>query len=212
MVAASAVGLLLGAFAGWLARPADLLALDPTARPASPALWISPEWYQVEKKESPAAQYRYAQMLADGTDRLAAWVAVSGYFPDVPEWASRSYTQLARELFRSRDRDRLKAFADVLGATHYGRNEVLTQVMIAGIAELDGDAEKVLGFFDKGDFNVVNNLLDPAIVDFALEVVLRLKDDARRLGLTRSVSDKLQETQAHLIRRLIEIKRRDLQG
>ncbi len=212
MVAASLVGLLLGAGAGWLARPADLLAVDPLARPAPPALWLAPDLQQVAKKDSPAAQYRHAQIQPNRADRQAAWVAVSEYFPSDAEWTSRSYTQLARELFRGGDRDRLKAFADVLGTDHYGRNEVLTQVMVAGVAALDGDAEKVLGFFDKGDFNVVNNLLDPAIVDFGLEVVLRLKDDARRLGLTRSVSDKLQETQAHLIRRLFEIKRRDLQG
>ena len=212
MVAASAVGLLLGAIAGWLARPADLLGFDPSARPAPPALWLAPEWQQVEKKETPAAQYRFAQLQPNRVERQAAWVAVSEYFPGEAEWTSRSYTQLARELFGGGDRDRLKAFADVLGTDHYGRNEVLAEVMIAGVAALDGDAEKVLGYFDKRDYNVVNNLLDPAIVDFGLEIVLRLKDDARRLGLTRSVSDKLQETQAHLIRRLFEIKRRDLQG
>ena len=69
----------------------------------------------------------------------------------------------------------------MLGTTHYGRNEVLTQVMIAGLAELDGDAEKVLGYFDNNSYNVVKNFLDPAIVDFALEIVVRLKDDSAAL-------------------------------
>ena len=212
LLSALAVGLVLGAGAGWLARPADLLSSDVGARPAPPALWIAPDWERVEKKGSSAEQYRYAQLQANPSDRQAAWVAVSGYFPADAEWASRSYTQLARELFRGRDRDRLKAFANVLGTTHYGRNEVLTQVMIAGIAELDGDAEKVLGYFDNNAFNVVNNFLDPAIVDFGLEIVLRLKDDAKRLGLTNTVQHTLQDVQSHLIRRLIEIKKRDLQG
>jgi eukaryotic-like serine/threonine-protein kinase len=209
---AGALGLVLGALSGWLSRPADLLTATAGSRPTSPALWIVPDWERTETKVTPAEQYRYAQVLADGPDRQAAWVAVSGYHPNDQEWASKSYTQLARELFRSRDRDRLKAFADVLGTTHYGRNEVLTQVMIAGIAELDGDAEKVLGFFDNNSFNVVNNFLDPAIVDFGLEITLRLKDDAKRLGLSNTVQRTIVDTQTHLIRRLIEIKRHDFQG
>ena len=212
LIAASAIGLLLGAIVGWSARPGDLLAADAGTRHAPPALWIAPDWEKVEAKESPAAQYRFALLQPDASDRQAAWVAVSGNFPNDAEWASRSYTQVARELFRGRDRDRLKAFADVLGTTHYGRNEVLTQVMIAGIAALDGDAEKVLGYFDNNSFNVVNNFLDPAIVDFGLEIILRLKEDARRLGLTNTVQRTILEVQSHLIRRLIEIKRHDLQG
>jgi eukaryotic-like serine/threonine-protein kinase len=212
LFAAAAIGLVLGALTGWFARPADLLTATAEARPTSPALWIAPDWERVEAKDTPAAQYRYAQIQPDGPDRQAAWVAVSGHHPTDQEWASRSYTQIARELFRNRDRDRLKAFADVLGTTHYGRNEVLTQVMIAGIAELDGDAQKVLGFFDNNSFNVVNNFLDPAIVNFSLEITLRLKDDAKRLGLSNTEQRTTDVVQTHLIRKLIEIKRHDFQG
>jgi eukaryotic-like serine/threonine-protein kinase len=208
----SALGLLLGAIVGWFARPHDLLGVDPKARPAPPALWIAPDWERVEAKDSAASQYRHAQLQSDVTDRQAAWVAVSGYFSGDAEWTSRSYMQLARELFRSRDRERLKAFADVLGTTHYGRNERLAQLMNLGVAALDGDAETALAYFDGNNFIVIPNLLDPSIVDFGLEITLRLKDDARRLKLSKSVQDKLLEVQSHLIRRLIEIKRRDLQG
>lgn len=211
MIAASVIGLLAGFLAGWIARPADLLGSDSGGRPAPPALWIASGWSEVVAKPTPAAQYRHAQSLPDAAEREAAWVAVSGHHPGDAGWASRSYVQLARELFRRRDRDRLKAFADVLGTTHYGRNEVLTQVMHAGVAELDGDAEKVIGFFDNNGFDVVNNLLDPAIVDFGLEISLRLKDDARQLGLTATVQKQLVDVQGHLIRKLVEIKRRDVQ-
>jgi hypothetical protein len=58
----------------------------------------------------------------------------------------------------------------------------------------------------------VSNLLDPEIVEFGLEIVLRLKEDARRFRVKPTVQDKLGEAQAHLIRRLMEIKRRDHQG
>ena len=208
----AAAGLLGGAVAGWLVRPADLLGADAGGKPAPPALWIAPDWAKVERRATPEAQYRYAQTLPNAAEREAAWVAVSGYFPQDAEWASRSYTQLARELFRVRDRDRLEAFADVLGTTHYGRNEALTMVMQAGVAELDGDADKVIEFFRNNAFNVVTNLLDPAIADFGLEIVLRLKNEARRLNLTPTETIGLSDVEAQLIRRLIEIKRRDIQG
>jgi eukaryotic-like serine/threonine-protein kinase len=212
LVVAATLGLVLGAVTGWLARPADLLTATAGTRPTSPALWIAPDWERIDAKATPVEQYRYAQVQPDGPERQASWVAVSGYHPSDQEWTSKSYIQIARELFLSRDRDRLKAFADVLGTTHYGRNEVLTQVMIAGIAELDGDAEKVLGFFDNNSFNVVHNFLDPAIVNFGLEITLRLKDDAKRLGLSNTVQGTIDKVQTQLIRRLIEIKRHDFQG
>ena len=52
---------------------------------------------------TPAAQYRHAQILADSADREAAWVAVSGYHPGT-RCGRLVVTQLARELFRRRDR------------------------------------------------------------------------------------------------------------
>lgn len=139
-------------------------------------------------------------------------MAVSGYYPEAAEWGSKSYTQLAMELFMSRDRDRLRALANVLGTTHYGRNEVLTRVMMAGVAELDADADMVLGYFDPHDFDVVKNLLDPAITDFALKIILRLKEDAVRYHLPGPYNRKINEAETHLIRKLIEIKKSDLQG
>jgi serine/threonine-protein kinase len=209
---ASVVGLSLGAFVGWLARPADLMAAQPGARPAPPALWIAPDWERVERKETPAAQYRFAQVQPPGHDRLAAWVAVAGHHPGDAEWASRSYIQLARELFLNRDRDRLGAFADVLATNHYGRTEVLTEVINIGLAELDGDAEKVVRYFEDKGYDVVKKFLDPAIVDFSLEIVIRLKEDARRYNLTKTVLNAIANVQSHLIQRLIEIKKQDLQG
>ena len=209
---ASAIGLALGAAAGWSARTVDVLSVEAGEKLAPPALWIEPGWGRVERKETPASQYRHAQVQPAGIDRLAAWVAVSGYHPSDAEWCSKSYTQLARELFASRDRDRLGAFAKVLGTTHYGRNEVLTQVMLAGIAELDGDAEKILGYFDRDSFAAVNEFRDPAIVDFALEIILQLRGDSARYRLTGSVVRAIEKAQARLIQRLVEIKRHDFQA
>jgi len=211
LVAASVVGLGLGLLAGWLARPADLLAADPKGRHASPSAWIAPDWEQVPRQGSAAEQYRHALFLTGPGDLEAAWVAVPGYFPQDQEWAARSHVQLARELFRRRDRDRLKAFADVLATNRHGSDEALAQVMQAGVAALEGDVGKVLNFFDANAYSVVNNLVDAALADFGLEIALRLRDD-RRIKLTASVGDKLRTVQGRLLQKLVEIKRRDLQG
>jgi serine/threonine-protein kinase len=212
LVISAILGLGLGALVGWTARPPDLLGADRSGHPAPPALWIAPDWERIDEKDSPASQYRYAQIQESPADRQAAFVAVSGYHPNDADWTSRSYIQLARELFHARDSERLQAFADVLGTTHYGRNEVLTQMINLGVAALEGDAEKIVNHFNPSNFIAVSNLLDPEIVEFGLEIVLRLKEDARRFRVKPTVQDKLGEAQAHLIRRLMEIKRRDHQG
>ena len=178
MFAAGFVGLLAGAVAGWSARPPDLLAQASSARPISPALWLATDWARIERKAGPAEQYRHALLMSSAADREAAWVAVSGYFPQDHEWASRSYTQIARELFRKRDRPRLEALAAVLGSTNSGRHKVLAEVMNAAVASFESDeVEKVLILFASSDHSFIKNLLDASVADFGLEVVVRVRDD-----------------------------------
>jgi serine/threonine protein kinase len=214
LVGASIIGLVIGALLGWSARPVDLLVADRSAQHPPPALWIAPDWEQrIEAKDSASSQYRFAQIQESPADRQAAFVAVSGYFPNDADWTSRSYIQLARELFRFRDGERLKAFGEILGTTHYGRNEALKEIINLGVAALNGDNEKFVAHFDGGK-SVYDNMLDPGIVDFGLEIALRLKEDSnsKRFVISRTVLDRVTEVQGQLIRRLIEIKRRDLQG
>jgi serine/threonine-protein kinase len=209
---ASVIGLVLGGLVGWSVRPADLLRSESSSQHEPPALWIAPDWTRISKKDSPAMQYRFAQIQASPADRQAAFVAVSGYYAGDADWTSRSYIQLARELFRARDIERLKAFAEVLGTTNYGRNEVLTEIINLGVSALGGDADKFVNSLDKNNFKPIADLLDAGIVDFTLEIDLRLKQDAKRFGISPTVREKLNEVQAHLIRRLMQIKRADQQG
>ncbi|WP_435010004.1 serine/threonine-protein kinase [Tundrisphaera lichenicola] len=212
LVGLGAIGLIVGGLAGWLAHPADLLGKDPGGRSVPPALWISPDWTQVEVKPTAADQYRHAQLVADPDDRESAWVAVSGHHPQDSEWVARSYTQLAGDLFRRRDRGRLHSFAKALETSTTGRDEILARMMLVGVDEIDGDAEKVIGFFDDNSFNVVNNLLDPGVADFGLTIALALQDDAKKLGLSPSARAKLKAVVARLLRKSIEIKRLEIQG
>ena len=203
-----------GLLAGWLARPGDLLSADSSVHLSRPAAWLAPNWRQVSRKATPAAQYRYAQMLPGGPDRDAAWVAVAEFFPSDRTWSSMSYTQMARELFRRGDSDRLEAFAQGLRATRHGPDETLATVIDAGLAALDGEAEKVLQVFDGSPAGLVENLMDPALADFGLEITLRLKEDRRwrQSPSAAGINGKLAQIQAKLIAKLIEIKRRGLQG
>ena len=209
-----ALSLVGGLVAGWLSRPADLLSTDPSVHLARPAAWLAPTWPNVSRKATPAAQYRYAQMLPGGPNREAAWVAVAEFFPSDRTWSSMSYTQLARELFRRGDGDRLEAFAQGLRATRHGPDEILATVIDAAVAALDGETEKVLQAFDGSPSGLVENLMDPALADFSLEITLRLKEDRRwrQSPSAAGITGKLAQIQAKLIAKLIEIKQRGLQG
>ena len=208
LAAGLASSLAAGLIAGWLARPADLLAEGATVRHGRPAAWLAPNWREVARKPGAAAQYRYAQVLPGGPDRDAAWVAVAEYFPGDRGWSSQAYIQLARELFRRGDSDRLEAFAQGLRTTRQSPDELLAAMIDAGVAALDGDPEKVLQFFDNNSFSVVENLVDPALADFGLEIALRLKDDRRwkQSPNGSGIGSKLAEVQGRLLAKLIKIK------
>ena len=206
---ALATSLAVGLGAGWLARPADLLSEGVAVRHGRPAAWLAPNWRDVARKPGAAAQYRHAQLLPAGPDRDAAWVAVSEYFPNDRAWSAQSYTQIARELFRRGDSDRLEAFAQGLRATRHGPDLILADISDAGVDALDGDAEKVLRFFDNNGFNVIETLVDPALADFSLEIALRLKDDRRwkQAPNTAMIGGKLAQVRSRLIAKLIDTKR-----
>ncbi len=209
-----AVSLAVGLVAGWLARPADLLSEGAAVRSGRPAAWLALGWREVARKGTAAAQYRHAQLLPAGPERDSAWVAVSEYFPNDRTWSAQSYTQIARELFRRGDTDRLGAFAQGLRATKHGPDLILADVIDTGVDALDGDAEKVLRFFDNNAYSVVDNLVDPALADFGLEIALRLKDDRRwKQSPNRSaIGGKLTQVQSRLVAKLIDIKRRGMQN
>jgi hypothetical protein len=56
-------------------------------------------------------QFRWAQIWAPPDQEVAAWLAVPTRFPAERGWASQSYIQLGRHLFREKDRRSLAALA-----------------------------------------------------------------------------------------------------
>ncbi len=162
-----------GAALGWMARPTDLLAAGAPGGPTPPGLWME-DWQAIRKQPNPQAQYRYAQTGPAGSGRVAAWLAVPGWHPNAPTVAINAYIQLARELFRRGDADRLEALADEL--TAYGQDggdrsmwASLATVARAGVGALRDEPLTVRSQFQ----NILNvEQLDPAIAELGMEVVL----------------------------------------
>src|SRR5262249_37038769 len=139
-------GLAVGLVWGWLTRAPDLISESAPQPTALPALWMAPEWRDVARQSSPEAQYHYAQLHVPKTDQEAAWLAVPGHFPSSREWASKAYIQLARELLRRRDIDRLRAFAAELARWNPDRmnEQELAVIVRAAVDALDGKVEDVI--------------------------------------------------------------------
>ncbi|MDR3632265.1 MAG: serine/threonine-protein kinase [Isosphaeraceae bacterium] len=202
-------GLFAGALVGWLTRPEDLLSAGAKEPDARPALWLVSGWREtVPRLNSPEEQYHYAQVAAPRGDEEAAWVAVLGYFPGARDWSSRAYTQLARWLLRHHDRDRLGALGHEIVRSQKSQTheKELAEIIAAGVEALDGDHEGVIR-----DFNeklLPHSLIDPALMELSLEVVLQASKTASRGGVPSSTLPKLREIQNKLVAELLQAETR----
>jgi len=183
-LAVVALAMALGALAGWLNRPEDLLAAGTAGPKAPPGLWLAPQWREVPQAATAEAQYHDAQLRATGERQEAAWLAVPGYYPKAREWASRSYTQLARLLLTRREADALRVLAgeiDRWDDAHAHERE-LAQIARAGVHALEGDMAEVVGDFGPKREIDPANLTDPALLELSLEVTEQAEQAAVRDG------------------------------
>jgi hypothetical protein len=153
-------------------------------------------WEAVPAKRSAAEQYRYAQLSAPENQRIAAWLAVPGRFPDDRAWSSKAYTQLARGLFRQRDAIRLLALADQLKRSAQPQDQALARVALAGSAALRNQPEDVLGQFNETRFE----LLDPGIAELAFEIAeVSRRTPGEAQGSTATRLDRLRDQLADIL-------------
>ncbi len=173
------VAMAAGSAWGWYDRADDLLGPRAPGSTALPGLWID-RWETLPRLPSPESQYRYAQTQATEASRQAAWLAVPGYFPDAIVWSEKAYVQLARQLLRAGDAERLEILGKELSEGEPSRSEnsrLLGRISQAGAAALRGDAPAVIDqFLQISNFN----LLDPALAELGLEVVLTARRKAPR--------------------------------
>jgi eukaryotic-like serine/threonine-protein kinase len=172
----SVAGLAVGGLLGWSARAQDLLAGSAPQVEGAPGLWIV-NWRSVERKRTAEEQYEYALFRSTEADRVAAWLAVPGYFPNHPEWTPRAYIQLARNLFKRHDRESLRVLAAELKRATAAKRSVhgvdkhLAQVIDAAESTLEGDPQEAR---DLGSIDPLAT--DPALVELMLEVTVAARD------------------------------------
>jgi serine/threonine-protein kinase len=181
LIALVVVCLGAGALGGWLSRSEDLLAAN-AAEPSVPGLWIAPDWTSVPKQGGAAAQFRYAQLRAPHDESESAWVAVAGNYPQSHEWVAQAYIQLARELLRKRDAERLKSLAREIDrwSESKAHEKELAAIIEAGVKALDMDPEGVSSAF-KNEVKP-KDLSDPALAELGIEVTLHAMDVASHSG------------------------------
>lgn len=154
-----------GLATGLRRRPPNLLSARSGRTEGEPASWMAP-WEEVAAQPTPEAQYRYAQLEAPESERVAAWLAVPGRFPQARDWAAKAYLQLARTLFRQRDTAALKALGSQLERSSQVREQAIGRMAKAGVAALGNQPEEVLGLFPDSSFD----RLDPALNELGLEI------------------------------------------
>ncbi|MEW4570166.1 protein kinase [Tautonia sp. JC769] len=164
-----ALGLLVGAAAGWSARPGDLLS-GGGAPTGPPALWMAPGWESIPKQATAQDQLRYAQLLARPSERSAALLAVPGHFRGAEPQASAAYTHLARSLFDRLDHLGLVALADSLEADPGAGPQRLRLADICRAASSALEDRPDLALEHLTARAPAPSYLDPALAELALEV------------------------------------------
>jgi len=169
---AAGLALIVGLLWGWYTRPPDLLAESSPPSAVMPGLWMVPEWQSlIEKQPNPAAQYHFAQLAGEYGDRVAAWLAVPGYYPDERDYCTKAYIQLTRELLRQHDVDRLRSFAPEIGRWKAGKTlgEELAVLVQAALNAIDDDLEGVFVQLED-EKNGIAALTDVGLFELAMAI------------------------------------------
>jgi serine/threonine-protein kinase len=195
---------------GWVGRPEDLLSDGKVGPKAPPALWLAPGWKDIDQRPSAEEQYRFALLGAPKDAQVTAWLAVPGYFPQSREWISRALTQLARELLRRNDSERLQSLAAEVerwegGQAHEKR---LAKICRAGVDALNRDLQGV--YDDFAGPIAPKELTDPALLELSLEVIAQAERIAALTGASESYArSKLRPIHQDLLVKLFQSEQRD---
>jgi serine/threonine protein kinase len=200
-------GVVLGALAGWKNRSPDVMAVTSDASASLPVLWVDPSWSSVTRMATAAEQLHYALLEAPRQDRVAAFLAVPGFFGHSHDQVSKAYTQLARIWFRDCNVEALEALESELSvwkAAKTHEHELVDVVRIA-IKLRKTDFEGVLEGFKNLTRDEVSDMYDPGLVELSLEICTDALA-AARAGAESIVRETLQEVQLNLVRQLYRIE------
>lgn len=150
-------------------------------------------WSRVPRRESPERQYRHALLWSDGPDRMAAWLAVPGYFPDDPDWSWRAYVQLSSHFVNTADTIRLVLLKE--GLIRCGKGVAFDHLAEVIGAALDGAEGNEIGMLETLHLHV-KEAMDPALAELILTI---LSNYRLRAGEDSIVPARMNRLQAQLI-------------
>ncbi|WP_422924736.1 serine/threonine protein kinase [Singulisphaera sp. PoT] len=212
-IALATIALIAGLAWGWFTRPPDLLAKTAPTSTGMPGLWMVPEWSSlVEKQPDAEAQYHHAQLIGNHGDRVAAWLAVPGYYPEDRDYCTKAYIQLTRELLKQHDVERLRSLAPEIGGWKAGKTlgEELAVLVQAALSAVDDDLDGVPVQFENKEYGVAA-LTDAGLFDLALAVADEALVAARKANST-VLQRKFQATRDQIIRKNLNQDFRDPMG
>jgi hypothetical protein len=199
--------LVVGAIAGWSMRSPDIMAV-PFEATAPPVLWVEPAWNAIARHGNAQDQLHYALLQAPAEERVAAFLAVPGFFPHSYDQVSKAYTQLARLWYRNCDLDALLALESELSRWKSARTHEQELVEIVRIAvklrkaDLEGVIEGLKGLSrDK-----LSDMYDPALVELSIEICADAVAAAVRSGTGSIEREALHDVQSSLVWQLYRIE------
>jgi serine/threonine-protein kinase len=200
--------LVVGAIAGWTMRSPDVMALPYEPTSALPALWVEPAWNAVARHANADEQLRYALLEAPANDRIAAFLAVPGFFPHSHDQVSKAYTQLARIWYRNCDLDALLALESELSNWKSAKTheQELVEIVRIAVKLRKADIEGVIEGFKGLSRDKLSDMYDPALVELGIEICADAAQAALRSGTGSIEMQALQDVQANLVWQLYRIE------
>jgi serine/threonine-protein kinase len=200
--------LVVGAIAGWTMRSPDVMALPYEPASALPVLWVEPAWNAVARHPNADEQLRYALLQAPADERVAAFLAVPGFFPHSHDQVSKAYTQLARIWYRYGDLDALLALESELSnwksaKTH---DQELVEIVRIAVKLRKADLDGVIEGFKALSRDKLADMYDPALVELSIEICADAAHASLRSGTGLIEREALQDVQANLVWQLYRIE------
>jgi eukaryotic-like serine/threonine-protein kinase len=208
IAATIAACLVLGAIAGWTMRSPDVMALPAERSTALPVLWVEPAWNAVARQSSGQEQLHYALLQAPPDERVAAFLAVPGFFPHAFDQVSRAYTQLARIWYRNCDLDALLALESELSSWKSAKTHEheLVEIVRIAVKLRKADIDGVLEGFKGLSRDKLADMYDPALVELSIEICADALAASLRSGTGSIEREALQDVQSNLVWQLYRIE------
>jgi eukaryotic-like serine/threonine-protein kinase len=208
IAATVAASLFAGAIAGWTMRSPEVMAVPIEPKAALPVLWAQPTWNSVARLSSAEEQLHYALLQASPDERVAAFLAVPGFFPHSHDQISKAYTHLARIWYRSGDVAALLALESELSSWKSAKTHEQELVAIVRIAVKlrKADIDGVIEGFKGLSRDTLADMYDPALVELSIEICADAAAASLRSGTGMIEQQALQDVQSNLVWQLYRIE------